>query len=247
VGDSALIVPKSTMEGSAMVAVSPHAEIGIRAMYADYAWTQVSAEGTMPIPGSGASTGYGPEIRLSFPIGHDGFGLGVAGNLMLYHVPYSEWQLSSSCTASPTCMMGYTLIDTRGDDPMVYNLGLYPSYAFKEDRYGHITGIIAATEGFSNDGFSNTAQNGSTLNSVGPIWILGIGYGLSRDWGRFSANLYKPLTDSGSPADYGFGFQISLGVNIELWKRQEPAPPPPQAPPPPPPPVPQAQPQQQTL
>jgi hypothetical protein len=248
VGDSALIVPKSTMEGSAMVAVSPHAELGIRAMYADYSWTQVSADGTMPIPGAGASTGYGPEIRLSFPIGHDGFALGVAGNLMLYHVPYSEWQLSTTCTPSPTCLSTgggtYGLIDTRGDDPMVYNLGLYPSYAFNGDKYGHLVGIIAATEGFSNDGFSNTAANGSTLNSVGPIWIVGLGYGLSRDWGRFSANLYKPLTDSGSPANYGFGFQISLGVNLELWKHQEPAPPPPQAVPPPPPPVPaQGQPQ----
>jgi hypothetical protein len=131
-------------------------------------------------------------------------------------------------------MQGYGLVRTRGDDPMVYSLGLYPSYAFNGDRYGHITGILAATQGFSNDGFSNTASNGSTLNSVGPIWILGLGYGYTRDWGRVSANVYKPLTDSGSPANYGFGFQISLGVNFELWKHQEPAPP--QAPPQPQPP-----------
>jgi hypothetical protein len=231
VGDSALLVPKVTLEGSAMVAVTPHAEFGLRASYADYAWRQASALGTMPVPSETASTGYGLEVHVALPLSKDGkVSVGFAGNVMLYHVPYAEWQLTGvgsspptpDCVPSTTCVSGYTLHDTRADDPLVYSLGLYPSYAFGDHgELGHIVGVIAATSGFKNNGFSDQPANGSTLDSVGPIWTLGAGYGFSRDWGRLSGLLYRPITDGSSPVDYGFGVEITLGINVELWSSKE--------------------------
>jgi hypothetical protein len=229
-GDSALLVPRWSLEGSVMLAVNSHLELGVRAAYADYAWRQESAAGTMPIPTAPPSTGYGPEVRLSFPLQHDGrFALGFAANLMLYHVPYSEWTLTGAgsspaapaCTPSATCVAGYALYDTRADDPLVYSVGVYPSYAFGEKgEYGHLFGLLGASNGFSNDGFSDKPANGSTLSSVGPIWTLGIGYGFSRDWGRVNVLAYRPLTDESSPVDYGFGLQLTLGVNLDLWEHK---------------------------
>ncbi len=214
-----------------MIAISSRLEMGLRASYTDYAWRQESAAGTMPIPTAPPGTGYGPEVRLSLPLGRDGrFALGFAANLMLYHVPYSEWALTGpgspsaqpTCVPSATCVAGYTLIDTRADDPLVYAVGFYPTYAFgQRGEYGHLVGLVGANSGFSNDGFSDMPANGSTLSSVGPIWTLGIGYGYSRDWGRLNVLLYRPLTDGSSPVDYGFGLQLTLGINLELWTRKD--------------------------
>lgn len=240
-GDTAVLVPQFSVEGSAVLALTSHLEIGLRAFYADHAWAQPNAVGTMPLPTAPPSTGYGPEARVSFPLSADhAFSLGIAANLMLYNVPYAEWQLTGSgsssgtplCTPSPTCVGGYSLVDTRSDAPIVYSLGLYPSYAFgKDGEYGHLVGVLDATSGFSNDGFSNMPANGSTLNAVGPIFVLGVGYGYTHDWGRVSAMFYRPLTDGSSPVDYGFGFQVTLGVNLELGSPRRPDAAPPGAPP----------------
>ncbi len=254
--DTAMRVPRWTAEGSAMLSVNQHVELGVRGAYAAYDWSQDSAAGTMPLPTSPASTGYGPELHLSFPLSADHrFQLGLAGNLMLYTVPYAEWQLTGPgsasgmalCNPSPTCVYGvngnYTLVNSRNDSPIVYQIGAFPSYAFGPNGdWGHILGVIDATSGFSNDGFSDKPANDSTLNGVGPIVILGLGYGFSREWGHVSGVVYHPLTDHSSPVDYGFGFQLSLGVNIDLWRSAEPPPaesrpepPPPEARPGPPP------------
>jgi hypothetical protein len=230
--DTAVRVPRWTAEGSAMLSVNAHVELGVRGSYADYAWSEDSAIGTMPLPTAPASTGYGPELHLSFPLSADHrFRLGLAGNLMLYDVPNAQWQLtgpgSSSgkplCTPSLDCVGGYELVDTRSDSPLVYNVGAFPSYSFGPGgEYGHVLGVMDATSGFSNDGFSDMPANGSTLNGVGPIIILGLGYGFSREWGHVSGVVYHPLTDRSSPVDYGFGFQLSLGVNIDLWEATQP-------------------------
>ncbi|MGH7438485.1 MAG: hypothetical protein ACRENE_22595 [Polyangiaceae bacterium] len=240
--DTAVRVPRWTAEASAMLSINPHVELGVRGSYADYAWSQDSAVGTMPLPTAPASTGYGPELHLAFPLTDDHrLQLGLAGNLMLYTIPYAEWQRGTCTAVSSNCVYNsgtfWGLVDTRSDSPIVYQLGAYPSYAFGPGgSYGHLFGILDATSGFSNDGFSDMPANGSTLNGVGPIFILGVGYGWSSDWGHVSGSIYRPLTDQSSPVDYGFAFQISLGVNIDLWRSPEapPAAPPPAAQPPPP-------------
>jgi hypothetical protein len=149
---------------------------------------------------------------------------------MLYHAPYGEWALTgpgspngqAACTPSVTCVSGYPLQDTHADEPLVYSLGIYPSYAFGDHgQYGHIVTILGATNGFNNDGFGNTAASGSTLTSVGPIWLAGLGYGVSREWGRASVILYRPLTDGSSPVDYWFGLQVTVGVNLEALHRKD--------------------------
>jgi hypothetical protein len=54
----------------------------------------------------------------------------------------------------------YTLVDTRAHAPIVYSLGLYPAYAFgMNGEYGHMVGVLDATTGFSNDGFSDMSAN----------------------------------------------------------------------------------------
>jgi hypothetical protein len=150
---------------------------------------------------------------------------------MYYTVPYAEWQLegsSAECGSTGTATCGYSLANTGSEGHFVYSLGLYPSYAFGPGgHYGHVFGVVAATNGFSNDGFSNTPDSGSTVSATGPIAILGGGYGISYEWVRASATAFLPMTTSSSPVDYGPGFMLTVGVNVDLgWRRRDEAPPP---------------------
>jgi hypothetical protein len=231
VGSTAVFVPKNTAEGSVMIAASPNVEVGVRAAYASYSWGQASATGTMPMPNAPSSWGAGPEMRLAFPVTKDKrLAIGIAGNLMYYTVPYAEWQLdgpTTECASAASC--GYSLANTGSEGHFVYSLGLYPSYAFGHNgEYGHVFGLLAATNGFSNDGFTNTQDTGSTVSAAGPIAILGGGYGVSYEWLRASATVYLPMTSSSSPVDYGPGLMLTVGVNLDLgWRRRDDA----QAPP----------------
>jgi hypothetical protein len=122
----------------------------------------------------------------------------------------------------PSCVNGYTPVDSGSEGHLVYNLGVYPSYAFgPHGEYGHIVGLVAITSGFRNDGFSNQPNGNSTVDSVGPIWMLGGGYGFSYQWLRVSALVYKPMTDSSSPIDYGPGGMLTFGVQTDLFKVDE--------------------------
>ena len=226
--DSALFVPAWSVEGSAALAVARHVELGVRGTYASYDWASVTAAGTMPLPSAPPSWGWGPELRLSFPLDHDKHAyLGVAGNVMLYQVPYAEWTLTGPgspngmtvpCTPSTTCVYGYSLFAEKGESDLVYNVGVYPSYGFGHlNTYGHVFGVVDLTSGFKNDGFTDTPTNGSSVQGVGPIIVLGVGYGLEVDVLRLAALVYDPLTDSGSPVHYGPGFMLTVGVDAELW------------------------------
>jgi hypothetical protein len=223
VGDTAVFVPQTTAEGSVMIAATPNLEVGARAAYASYSWSQASATGTMPLPNAPSSWGVGPEMRLSFPVTKDKhLAIGVAGNIMYYTVPYAEYQLQGSATTC-TSSCSYALANMGSEGHFVYSLGLYPSYSFGHDgEYGHVFALVAATNGFSNDGFTNTQDTGSTVSSVGPIAILGGGYGVSYQWVRASATLFLPMTTSSSPVDYGPGVMLSVGVNLDLgWHRRD--------------------------
>jgi hypothetical protein len=222
VGDTAVLVPTWTAEGSAMMSVSSRVQIGVRASYASYAWSQQSAVGTMPIPGSPSSWGVGPQLRASFPLDPEGrFRLGLAGDVLYEQVPYAEWTLASG-TACAQCVDGYSLVSTGNEQHMVYSVGLYPTFdVVPGGQYGHLIGLVSATNGFKNDGFSNQPPSGSTVQSVGPIVMVGGGYGVHFDWLRVSALLYKPLTGESSPVDYGPGFELTLGVDLELIARDD--------------------------
>jgi hypothetical protein len=222
VGDTAVFVPGWTAEGSVMIAPTKHVELGLRGVYADYDSRQASATGTMPLPNAPSSWGVGPEMRLSFPVDKDQrFAIGIAGNIVYYQVPYAEWQLEGSPTASTACASsstcGYSLANSGDEGHFVYSLGLYPSYAFgPRGAYGHAFALLSATNGFSNDGFTNQPSNGSTVQAVGPIAIVGGGYGFSYEWMRASALAYLPMTGQSAPVDYGPGFMLTLGLNLDL-------------------------------
>lgn len=231
--DTAVYVPQWTAEGAILLAVSSHVEVGMRAAYADYAWAQQSAVGTMPVPNAPASIGWGPEVRLSFPLDEQKhLALGVAANFMSYQVPYAEWALAdanvastssnTNCAPSAGSCDGYSLVDTKSESHWVYSLGIYPSYAFGDDgKYGHIFGLFDAASGFANDGFTDQPSNGSTVTSVGPIWIVGGGYAIGYEWIRASALVYWPMTDRSSPVEYGPGMMFTIALNAPLWGRGE--------------------------
>jgi hypothetical protein len=241
--DTAVWVPKWTAEGAALIAVSSRVQLGLRGAYASYDWAEASAVGTMPVPNAQGSWGIGPEIRLSLPIDpRKRFVLGIAGNAMSYSVPFAEWTLNSAgstggqqgCTQSGACSATYSLHDTSSETHWVYSLGLYPSVAVGDrGQWGHVFGLLGATNGFQNDGFTNTASNGSTVQSVGPIVLVGGGYGIRYEMLHANAMIYWPMSDDRSPVHYGPGGQLTVGFDFEVIGREEP---PPAAPPPPAPP-----------
>jgi hypothetical protein len=235
--DTALFVPDWQVEGVAAIAVSNEVEIGLRGSYAAYEWSSASAAGTMPLPSKPGTWGVGPELRLALPLDDQKrFTLGIAANVTNHHVPYAEWTLTgpdspngvtTPCVPSRTCIVSgaanYQLHDEKSESHLTYMAGLYPSFSLapEDDRYGHVFGILAATNGFGNDGFTNVATNGSTIRVTGPLWMVGGGYGMSIDWVRFAGSIYVPLVDKDSAVDYGIGFQLTLGVNLELWETNE--------------------------
>jgi hypothetical protein len=229
--DTAVWVPEWTGEAAAFIAVSSRVQLGLRGAYAAYEWARPSATGTMPVPGAPGSWGLGPELRAAFPLDPERhWAIGIAGNFLSYQVPYAEWTLTgvgsttnpTVCVPSATCVNGYSLHDTRTESHWVYDLGVYPSYAIGDNgRYGNVVAMVGATNGFKNDGFTNQVSNGSTVDSVGPIVILGLGYGFRYDVMHASALVYRPITDSGSPVEYAFGMQLALGVDFDVTARED--------------------------
>jgi hypothetical protein len=227
VHDTALHVPNTTLEGAAALAVTKNIELGARYTYAAYGWSDVTANGTMPLPSAPSVWGVGPEIRVSFPLDRrQRFALGVAANYMFYQVPYAEWQLSSTgCTPSVTCQVDflnpanrYTLYDERTEGHNTLSIAVYPSYAFGErGEYGHIFGGFSAHTTFKNDGFTFTASNGSTIQDAGLVFFGGVGYGVNIDIVHVAGMVALPFTSNGSPVDYGFAGFLTAGVDLELW------------------------------
>jgi hypothetical protein len=219
IGDTAVLVPQWTFEGSALIAFNKHVALGLRGAYSSYEWGQPSAVGTMPVPGGPSGWGLGPELRLSFPLDEQKrFALGIEGNLVSYQVPYAEWQLATGgCLASPTCVDGYTLAHQSTETHGVYSLGLYPSYSVGEHgEYGTAFLVLAGTSGFQNEGFTNQSSTDSTLKSAGPIFIFGGGYSVHVQSMHATALVYRPTTGEGSPVDYALGVQLALGVDIDF-------------------------------
>jgi hypothetical protein len=229
--DTAVWVPQWTAEGAAFISLSSQVQLGVRGAYASYDWARASAVGTMPVPGAQGSWGIGPELRLSFPVDREKrWAIGIAGNFMNYQVPYAEWTLTGptsttnpvTCVPSTTCVNDYSLHDTQNEGHWVYNLGVYPSFAIGDGgRYGNAFALVGATAGFKNDGFTNQPTNGSTVDTIGPIFMFGLGYGIHYDVMHATLLAYRPTTGTGSPVDYNFGVQLALGVDFDITLHDE--------------------------
>lgn len=266
--DTAVRVPDETLEGAAAIAIVPGLELGARYTYASYAWTEDSAAGTLPLPSHPSVWGIGPELRFTIPLDrHRRFALGFAGNALDYTIPYAQWT-KETCTVGPTCLVvptpaggtaTYGLTDERTESHWTLSFGVYPSVALGDDEeYGHVFAGFSAHTGFKNDGFTDTASNGSTVEDAGLIWMLGGGYGITLEPVKLSAMVSLPFTSQSSPVNYGVTGFFTAGFDLELWEGHEdrrqkraheeppeearPPPPayapqqPPPAPPPPPPP-----------
>ena len=231
--DTAVWVPKATVDTNAAIAVAPGVEVGGRFSYASFAWARQSANGTMPIPNSPAVYGVGPELRVTVPLDREKkFALGFAGNVMRYMIPVAEWTKTAGCTAPATCVTDtstselggttYKLTDHRVDGHWVYNVGLYPSMALGDrGDLGHVIGYLGFHLAFENDGFTDTKNTKGAAEGAGPLTILGAGYGFSAQPFRVAFMLYKPLTGRDSPVSYGLGGFLSIGVDLELWQSEE--------------------------
>ncbi len=226
--DTAVRVPDQTLEGVAALAVVPGVELGVRYTYAAYAWTEDSADGTLPLPSHPSVRGIGPEMRFTIPLDkRKRFALGFAGNVLDYTVPYAEWT-KEACTPSTTCVVvpdpaggtaTYGLTDERSETHWTLNFGFYPSVALGDDEeYGHIFAGFSAHTSFKNDGFTDTASNGSTIEDAGLIWMLGGGYAMNIEPVKLAAMISLPFTSQSSPVNYGVTGFFTVGFDIELWE-----------------------------
>jgi hypothetical protein len=217
VGDTALYVPHSSLEGAMTMAVAQGVELGVRVAYARFAWAEPSALGTLPLAGNPTLWGAGPEIRISLPLGRGtAFALGLGGNVMDYRIPYAEWQADSSCTPSPTCTQGYSLAEQQSSGHITLNLAIYPSVAIGPGgRYGHFFAGLSAHSGFKNDGFTNTPED-DEVKDAGIIFVGAVGYGVQYGALLASAIVELPVT-SGSDPPIGYlpGASFTVGFNFD--------------------------------
>lgn len=234
--DTALNVPEMTAEGHVSIAPIRGFEIGVRGAYSAYSWSQPSIDGTEPLPSHPAVWGVGPEVKGTIVFDKKRhWGLGIAGNVMRYEVPYAEWSLSgptasngdtTPCQLSPTCTEDpltvgkahYRLFAEKSEGHLTANLGIYPSFDFTgTGEYGHLFGVLSGTTGFKNDGFTNTPQNGSTIEGYLFIPIVGLGYGIGAGPVHGSVMIYEPLTTYDSNVYYGPAVEGTIGFDLELW------------------------------
>ncbi|MEO8876679.1 MAG: hypothetical protein ABI461_13895 [Polyangiaceae bacterium] len=238
--DTALNVPELTVEGSISIAPIKGFEMGIRGAYSSYSWSQPSIDGTEPLPSHPSVWGVGPELKGTIAIDKKRrFAIGLAGNIMRYETPYAEWQLTgpntadaqnTPCTPSPTCTVDpqtlnnshYSLFAEKTEAHMTASFGVYPSFDFTgTGEYGHVFGILAGHTGFENDGFTDKAQNGSTLTGYLFVPIVGLGYGIDVNPVRGSIMVYEPITTYASPVYYGPAVMGTIGFDIDLWHNAE--------------------------
>jgi hypothetical protein len=196
-------------------------------------WGEPSATGTLPLPSHPSLWGVGPEARVAIPLEkRHRFTLGIAANLIRYVTPYAEWEQppSGACTPNATCVVdnttgsatSYELHDEKSESHVALNFAIYPSVDLGVgDELGHLFGGLSFSTGFKNDGFTQTASNGSTIQETALIPIVGIGYGIRIDALRVSGMVTLPLTDSTSAIDFGVGGFVTLGVDLELWESHE--------------------------
>jgi hypothetical protein len=212
--DTALHVAATTIEGNASITPVRGLDIGLRWSYADYAWTEQTAFGTMPLPNHPSLFGIGPEIRGALFLDHDKhFALGLAASALVYQVPWAAYQLQTGTS-------NYTLVNTGKDTDWTLALGIYPSYSFGPDgRYGTAFGVLGIHTSFKNDGFTDTPSSGSSITEDGFVPYAGFGYGIHTPYFHASAMLYFPVTID--TTFYGPGGMITLGVDLPLWKPRE--------------------------
>jgi hypothetical protein len=233
--DTALRVPNVTLEGAAFIALFPGFEIGGRYAYAAYAWGEPSAQGTLELPSHPSLWGVGPEMRATIPFDKKKkFALGIGGSWMRYETPYAEWQLVPNCDITHSdCFYDtyaqnknagvyYKLVDEKSESHTALSIAVIPSIQLGDgDEYGHVFGGFTMHTGFKNDGFTNTAQNGSTIQDAGLVTIVGVGYGISLQPVRFAGMVSLPLTTGSSPINYSIGGFFTIGVDLELWESRE--------------------------
>lgn len=217
--DTALHEATTSLDGVATLALVDHLELGGRVSYAAYAWTDPTANGTMPVPGNPSLWGYGPEVRWAIPLDSgQRVHLGLAGNALSYSLPVARWTLDSTCAPPQTCFDGYKLDSTTNETMWVYNLALYPSVRFGPDgAYGHLFGGLSGHDSFKNDGF--TDQVGSDQGKPQKdafVLFGGAGYGIDFHGVRTSAMLYVPLNGD-QAIRQGPGFFVTLGGAVSLW------------------------------
>jgi hypothetical protein len=215
IGDTALYVTHSALEGAMTMAVATGFEIGLRVAYARFAWAEPSALGTLPLAGNPTLWGAGPELRMSLPIGHGAFALGLAGNLMNYRIPYAEWQADASCAPSPTCTQGFSLAEQKSSGHITLNLAIYPSVAVGPGgRDGHFFAGLSAHSGFKNDGFTNTPESGQ-VEDAGIVFVGAAGYGIQYGALLASAIVELPIPSSNAPIQYLPGASFTLGFAFD--------------------------------
>ncbi len=225
---SALHVTRTSLDGALLLEPVRGVELGVRATYSSYAWSEISTQGTMPIPSRPSLFGVGPEMRVWFPFDRkERFALGIAANALFYQVPFAEWT-QEPCARSSTCVstvvypthgpsldVTYQLTRSDADTHVVLTGGLYPSFALGDHaRYGNVFALLGVTEGFSNDGFTNVQSNDGLL-STSAVGLVGGGYGFRRGWFHVNVGLYAPL--GGAGVQYSPGAWLAVGFDPRLW------------------------------
>lgn len=235
--DTALRVPNTTLEGAAFLAPASMIEVGARYAYAAYDWSEPSALGTLGLPSKPAMWGVGLEVRGTLPLDkRKQWALGIGGNLMRYETPYAEWvlekggcQLSPSCSLDPNTYVSgqpkgayYRLSTERSESHVTMNIAVYPSVQLgKDGELGHVFAGFSVHTTFKNDGFTDTAQNGSTIKDAGLIYIAGVGYSISFEPMRLAAMMALPLTSATSSINYGPAGFLTVGLDLSLWESRE--------------------------
>lgn len=224
---TALHVAALSMDGAILIEPVQGVQVGFRGSYTSYDWTRETAFGTMPMPNKPSLFGLGPEVRIWLPFDRDErFALGIAGNVLHYDIPFAEWTRADcvntpDCAGTPTFSSGgasYVLTHQSSEPRFVWNLGLYPSFGLgAHARYGNIVAMLAATQGFQNDGFTDTPSVDGKLSTY-VVPILGAGYGFRYAWAKIAAGVQWPVSSADSPVQYGPSGWLTLGVDAPLWR-----------------------------
>jgi len=209
--DDALWVPEFELNASGMFGVIDILDLGFLITYAHGSWANRSAYGTPPMPSDGKHLfAIGPQLGIGSKFLGGKLFAGGYLSLQYIRIPWSEWELVDP--ANPLYSSCYRVSREGADSDLYYRLGMY--FGGRPVEWLALNIGIVLHASWLNDGFSNDASSGSTLEHGMPLVMPLIGARVDIKPVFLETFMTFPLSTEKELDYFPIGWSAGIGVRI---------------------------------
>lgn len=207
------VIPAQQLRGAAAVRVSDNVSIAGVYEHAIASTATVVSPSEPPIKNATLAGG-GLQVSYSMPTGTPGLRIGIAGELVVWHVPWVEYT-----TCVQNCVVnGYTYSNTGATNTPTAGLAVIPSY--RHGRMIYFGGVTVRNHPTITEKTTTNLPDQDGDVQDGPLNVtLHAGIGVDVGSG-VRANLFVHQTVTRDPIAYGPA--IGMTVSIPLGDRAQP-------------------------